>query len=75
MESIHTELALYGSRNKCARTDIVFLAISEVCNGTASRQCKVEYCKLVDLPNGGARMGRVSYHLGFTVYFERLQSY
>ena len=36
MESIYTELALYGSTNKCARTDTVFLPISEVCNGTAS---------------------------------------
>ena len=36
MESIYTELALYGSTNKCARTDTVFLPISEVCNGTVS---------------------------------------
>ena len=36
MVSIYTELALYGSKNKCARTDIVFLPISEVCDGTVS---------------------------------------
>ena len=30
MESIHTDLALYGSKNVCARTDTVFLSISEV---------------------------------------------
>ena len=36
MESINTELALYGSKNECARTDTVFLPISEVCNGTVS---------------------------------------
>ena len=33
MESIYTKLALYGSRNKCARTDNVFSPISEVCDG------------------------------------------
>ena len=36
MESIYTELGLYGSKNKCARTDTVFLLISEVCDGTVS---------------------------------------
>ena len=36
MESIFTELALYGSKTECARTDIVFSPISEVCNGTVS---------------------------------------
>ena len=36
MESIYTELALYGSKNECARTDTVFLPISEVCDGTVS---------------------------------------
>ena len=36
MESIYTELALYGMKNECARTDTVFLPISEVCNGTGS---------------------------------------
>ena len=32
MESIYTELALYGSKNECATTDIV--SISEVRDGT-----------------------------------------
>ena len=36
MESIYTELALYGSKNECARTDNVFSLISEVCDGTVS---------------------------------------
>ena len=36
MESIYTELALYGSKNECARTDTVFAPISEVCHGTVS---------------------------------------
>ena len=36
MESIYTELALYGSKNECARTDTVFLLIPEVCDGTVS---------------------------------------
>ena len=36
MESIYAELALYGSKNECARTDAVFLPISEVCDGTVS---------------------------------------
>ena len=36
MESICTDLALYGSKNECSRTDTVFLPISEVCNGTVS---------------------------------------
>ena len=37
MESTYTKLALYGSKNMCARTDNVFFShISEVCNGTVS---------------------------------------
>ena len=36
MEIINTVLALYGSKNECARTDNVFMPISEVCNGTIS---------------------------------------
>ena len=36
MESIYTELALYGSINECARTDNVFFPISEICDGTIS---------------------------------------
>ena len=30
MESLNPEFALYDSKNKCARTDIVFFTISEV---------------------------------------------
>ena len=36
MESIYAQLALYGSKNECARTDNVFPPISEVCTGTVS---------------------------------------
>ena len=36
MESIYIELALYGSKNECARTENVFSPISEVCNSTVS---------------------------------------
>ena len=36
MESIYTELALYGSKNECARTDKVFFPIAEVWDGTVS---------------------------------------
>ena len=36
MESVYTELAFYGNKNECARTDTVFLPISEICNGTVS---------------------------------------
>ena len=36
MVGIYTELALYGSKKESARTDTVFLPISEVCNGTVS---------------------------------------
>ena len=36
MESISTELALYGTRNECVRTDNVFSPISEVCDGRVS---------------------------------------
>ena len=36
MESIYTKLALYGTKNECARTDNVFYPISEVCIGTVS---------------------------------------
>ena len=36
MESVYTKLALYGSKNECARTDNFFSPISEVCNGTVS---------------------------------------
>ena len=36
MESIFTELALFGSTNECARTDSVLFPISEVSKGTVS---------------------------------------
>ena len=36
MESIYTELALYGSTNECARTNTIFLTISEVCDSMVS---------------------------------------
>ena len=36
MESIYTGLALYGSKNECARTDNVFFLKSEVCDGMVS---------------------------------------
>ena len=36
MESKYTELALYGSKNECARIDYVYFSISEVCDGTVS---------------------------------------
>ena len=36
MESIYAELAFYGSARKCAKTDTVFLPISEDCDGTVS---------------------------------------
>ena len=36
MESIYTELALYESKNLCARTDNVFYPISEVRDGMVS---------------------------------------
>ena len=36
MESIYTELALYGSKNECAMTDNVCSPISEVRDGTVS---------------------------------------
>ena len=36
MESIYTDLALYGNKNEFARTNTVFLTISEVCEVTVS---------------------------------------
>ena len=36
MESIYTELALYGSKNECARTENIFFSISEICDGMVS---------------------------------------
>ena len=36
MERIYNKLALYWSKNECAKTDNVFSPISEVCDGTVS---------------------------------------
>ena len=36
MKIIYTEIALYGNKNECFRTDTVILTISEVCDGTVS---------------------------------------
>ena len=36
MESLCSELALYGSKNECAKTDNIFSLISEVRDGTVS---------------------------------------
>ena len=46
MESIYTELALYGSKNECARTDNVYFTMAEVWDGTVSlrdSQCTQEF--------------------------------
>ena len=45
MESIYTELALYDSKNVSARTDTLFLPISEVCDGTVTLGQYLEYFK------------------------------
>ena len=36
MRNIYAELALHGIKNECARTNTVFLPISEVCDGMVS---------------------------------------
>ena len=36
MDSIYMGLALYDSKNECARSNTVSLPISEVCDGTVS---------------------------------------
>ena len=36
LQSIYTELAVYGSKNEDATTDNAFSPISEICNGTVS---------------------------------------
>ena len=36
MKSIYPELALYGGKIECARTDNAFFPLSEVCDGTVS---------------------------------------
>ena len=53
MESTYTELALYGSKNECARTDTVFLPISEVCDSTVSLNSQDMLCPVWGV-NGGA---------------------
>ena len=59
MESIYTELALYGSKNECARTDNVFSPISEVCDGTVS----LTYIGLAHKCIGSI-LDRQQFHLG-----------
>ena len=50
MESIYTDLALYGRKKKCARTDTVFLPISEVCDSTVSLALtRDNYSQLIQL--------------------------
>ena len=51
MESIYAKLALCGRTNKCARTNTVFLPISEVSEGTVSLGGR---CKVVELAGGGS---------------------
>ena len=36
MKSIYPELAFYGGKIECARTDNAFIPSSEVCDGTVS---------------------------------------
>ena len=56
MESIYTELALYGSNNECARTHNVFFPIPEVCNGTvALAKWGTMTVPVADLPDKGLR--------------------
>ena len=62
MESIYTELALYGSKNDCARTDNVYFPISEVCNGTIllNKGCKIaEHKKRQILQGSGGYTKRI----------------
>ena len=49
MESIYTDLALYGSKTLCARTDTVFLPIYEVCDGMVSLVISGAGTKLIKL--------------------------
>ena len=46
MESTFTDLALYGSKNLCARTDNGFSLISEVCDGTVSLENALSFSAL-----------------------------
>ena len=43
MESKYTELTCYGSKNECARTDTVFIPITEVRDGTVSLGNSFQY--------------------------------
>ena len=52
MESIYPKLALCGRNNECARTDTVFLPISEVSDGTVSLGSKFMAVYSGDLANG-----------------------
>ena len=67
MESIYTELALYGSKNECARTDTVFLHISEVCDGTVSLDAKMQnfFTKAFTGIKNGLSTKRQKKHLDF----------
>ena len=51
MESIYTELPLYGSKNECARTDTVFYPMTEVCDGKVSRNYFINSSSHPFLPN------------------------
>jgi hypothetical protein len=57
MDSIYPELALYGSKNECARTATVFFPVSQVCarGVTLTEITKIpkllKYLKLQKLPN------------------------
>ena len=48
MESTDTDLALYGGKNLCARTDNDLSPISEVCDGTVS--LRTTTCKMNQTP-------------------------
>ena len=54
MESIYTELALYGSKKVCARTDNVFPPISEVYDGTVSLD--TDFIKLLKIDTDFQRL-------------------
>ena len=56
MESIYSELALCGSKNECARTDTIFVHLSEVSKGTVSLkltddlECRVSKISIIFHP-------------------------
>ena len=54
MESIYTDLALYGSINECARTNTVFLPISEVCDIKVSLVMKLENSNWDEIKNSNS---------------------